>query len=57
MQRPLSGCAASLSLASREGDDSFAAQRPLLAVAVADLGQACSEAPSLLTIREDISRC
>ena len=48
MQHPLSGYAASPSLATREGDDSFAAGRPLLAVA--EMGQICFEAPSLVRI-------
>ena len=55
MKHPLSGFAASPSLASREGDDSFAAGRPLLAVT--DIGQACFEASGRLKIGEGISRC
>ncbi len=39
MGHPLSGCAASPSFATREGDDALTAGRPLLGVP--ELGRAC----------------
>lgn len=48
MQRTLSGYAASLSLASREGDDNCAVERALLAAT--ELGRACSKASNQLKI-------